>query len=228
MKAKFGSIIVDGRNKLGGSIYSKNRYGNYSKTFVNPTNTITSYRTANRASFAAISQSWRNLTEDQRNGWNSAVFEYAKTDIFGDLRNPSGYNLYMRVNCLRNIFSLAIVNDAPSPVVCSLSDVQLQYMSVDSEAVQFGFSFVAVGYDRCYAKISRGLSAGINYAEKWMVNAVCGMSPTSAGYSSETFFYNHFGSWPAIGESIHFRVFVINSSTGQSCNFFYRKIIRSY
>lgn len=98
MKMKFGAIVVDGRNKIGGHVASKNRAGAYLRTKVTPVNPQTQYQNNVRAIMTNFAQTWRTLTAAQRNAWNSVVGDFARTDIFGDIRNPSGFNLYMRLN----------------------------------------------------------------------------------------------------------------------------------
>ena len=40
MKIKFGSEVVDGRGKIGGHVYSKNKGGAYKRTKVTPSNPL--------------------------------------------------------------------------------------------------------------------------------------------------------------------------------------------
>jgi len=98
MKAKFGAIVVAGRGKIGGHVASQNRAGAYFRTKVTPTNPQSSAQTTVRNRFGGLSSAWRSLTPAQRAAWNAAVVDYAKTDIFGDLRNPTGAALYQRLN----------------------------------------------------------------------------------------------------------------------------------
>lgn len=97
-KVKFGMMMTDARGKLGGHVFAKNRSGNYVRTKVTPVNPSTSFQTAIRALFAAITAGWSILTNAQRDAWNGAVGDWARTDIFGDLKNPSGKTLYQRLN----------------------------------------------------------------------------------------------------------------------------------
>lgn len=98
MKAKFGAIVVDGRGKIGGHVASKNRGGAYFRTKVTPVNPQTGYQAGVRNRFTSLSQAWKGLTAEARDAWNSAVASYQRTDIFGDLKTPSGFNLYQRLN----------------------------------------------------------------------------------------------------------------------------------
>ncbi len=98
MIIKFGAIVVDGRGKLGGHVFSKNRSGAYMRTKVTPTNPQTSSQTAVRNLFGSLSQAWSGLTQPIRNGWDGAVTAWQDTNIFGDIRIPTGKNLYLRLN----------------------------------------------------------------------------------------------------------------------------------
>lgn len=98
---KWGMMVVDGRGKLGGHVLTKSRNGATARTKVTPANPQTSYQQANRALFGQLSSNWAGLTESQRKAWNGAVGAWQKTNIFGDLKSPSGRDLYISLN--RNI-----------------------------------------------------------------------------------------------------------------------------
>lgn len=97
-KVKFGMMMTDARGKLGGQVFSKNRSGSYVRTKVTPVNPQTSFQQASRFLLGSLSQQWSGLTRTQIQAWNDAVSDWARTDIFGDLRNPTGKNLFTEVN----------------------------------------------------------------------------------------------------------------------------------
>lgn len=115
MKAKFGIVVVDGRGKSNGNVYAKNRAGNYIRTKVTPVNPRTAAQLGQRSSVTSLSQAWRGLDEAERAAWNAAVTNFQKTDIFGDLRKPSGFNLYMRLNLNLLAISEAVIDTPPVP-----------------------------------------------------------------------------------------------------------------
>ena len=98
MKIKFGAIVVAGSGKIGGHVAAKNRAGAYLRTKVTPSNPNTAAQANARAILASLSTGWGLLTESQRQSWNDAVTSFATTDIFGDIKNPSGINLYVKLN----------------------------------------------------------------------------------------------------------------------------------
>lgn len=97
-KIKFGALVVDGRGKLGGHVLAQNRGGSYIRTKVTPANPQSVAQMAVRGSFAAISSGWSQLTEAQRDSFDSLVSAYSRTNVFGDIKNPSGKALYQRLN----------------------------------------------------------------------------------------------------------------------------------
>jgi hypothetical protein len=98
MKIKFGAIVVAGSGKIGGHVASKNRGGAYLRTKVTPTNPSTPKQNEVRALLGSLSAQWSQLTESERLAWNNAVKDFATTDIFGDIKNPSGINLFVKIN----------------------------------------------------------------------------------------------------------------------------------
>ena len=132
MKIKFGMMMTDGRGKLGGQVASKNRAGAYVRTKTSPVNPQSTNQSMVRASFAAVSSLWRGLTDQNRASWNEAVNNWQRTDVFGDLKTPSGFNLFMRLcTPLQNAFGDVIIGlYAPTPVeMPALSEVTATYTS---------------------------------------------------------------------------------------------------
>lgn len=120
MKMKWGALVVDGRNKIGGHVASANRAGAYLRTKVTPVNPKSAHQVTVRARLSSISSSWRSLTASQILAWNAAVSDYKKTDIFGDIKNPSGFNLYQKLNNnLANVGGTALTLP-PAPVGVSV------------------------------------------------------------------------------------------------------------
>jgi len=115
MKMKWGALVVDGRGKIGGHVASKNRAGAYLRTKVTPVNPQSSDQLTVRNRFTTYSQLWRGLTQAQRDAWNAAVADFARTDIFGDLKNPTGFNLYQRLNNNLVLASETAITSPPTP-----------------------------------------------------------------------------------------------------------------
>ena len=122
-KIKFGMMMTDASGKLGGQVFSKNRGGSYVRTKVTPTNPQSTAQMSVRGIFASISSRWSSLTEAQRNSFNGFVSAYARTDIFGDLRNPSGKSLFQRLNQNLELSGQPQINNCTSPVEVPFANV---------------------------------------------------------------------------------------------------------
>ena len=165
MKLKFGAIVTDGRGKIGGHVASKNRAGAYLRTKVTPSNPNTVAQAKARSILASLSQMWSQLTESQRSGWNGAVKEYSTTDIFGDIKNPSGINLFVKLNS--NLISVGLpqVSDVPAkseiPAVIVIEGVYK--ISTGTLSVYFN-NVLADGY-KALVRATPKLSAGVSFVK---------------------------------------------------------------
>lgn len=97
-KIKWGAIVIAGSGKLGGHVFARNRGGAYMRTKVTPSNPQSTAQMSVRGAFAGISSSWSALAAAGRDSFNAFVNSYQTTDIFGDIKNPSGKTLFQRLN----------------------------------------------------------------------------------------------------------------------------------
>lgn len=143
------AIVADIRNKLNGSVFSKNRYGSYVRTKVTPVNPQTIYQQAARNNLATSSQSWRGLSDPQRQSFIDGAINFPQTDIFGNTKVLSGQALYVKLNT--NIANLggAPLTACPMPVALATLNslvltatqtgavVSLEYGTTGANADQF-------------------------------------------------------------------------------------------
>jgi hypothetical protein len=140
MKIKFGSLVVAGSGKIGGHVASKNRGGAYLRTKVTPSNPQTIRQLTARSILASLSSAWSGLTASQRASWSNAVANFATTDIFGDIRNPSGNNLYVKLNTNLINTAQSTLNSAPeklevpfSGITSAVADISESELTVSVE-----------------------------------------------------------------------------------------------
>jgi len=115
MLIKFGSIVTQGRGKLGGHVYSKNRQGAYIRTNAVPSNPQTASQQTIRLFLTQFSQAWSNLSTEQIAGWNDAAKLFVNKNVFGDDVIPSGKNLFTGLNQTLAYSGQATLEDAPTP-----------------------------------------------------------------------------------------------------------------
>jgi hypothetical protein len=125
MKIKYGAGIVDGSGKLNGWVASKNRGGSYMRTKVTPLNPSTSAQQNARGILGSLSTQWSQLTENQRLSFNNAVADFSRTDIFGDIRNPSGINLFVKLNT-------NLINTGQPQITSAPAKEEIIFSAIDS------------------------------------------------------------------------------------------------
>ena len=135
MKIKWGALVVDGRGKLGGHVAAQNKGGSYLRTKVTPSNPQTTAQTSVRNLFGSISASWGGLTQDQINAWNSAVDEWKKSNIFGDLKQPSGKALFQRLNTQAQVAGYSTLNVPPVKDSLPASNVTAVTMGITAAEI---------------------------------------------------------------------------------------------
>jgi hypothetical protein len=215
MKMKWGALVVDGRNKIGGHVASKNRAGSYLRTKVTPVNPNTIDQVTARGRITSLSQAWKALTQAERDSWNSAVTSWARTDIFGDLRNPSGFNLYIRLNCNLLEIGAAVIDTAPLPG--SVATIQLTSLVADVSSSQFDLGFTPSPWpsgDSVIIRATPGLSPGINFVKNQLRNIYVLTGPQVSPEALGVQYLAKFGSLIA-GTRIFAEAIPVSFTTGQ-------------
>lgn len=214
MKTKFGAIIVDGRGKINGMVAAKNRAGAYLRTKVTPVNPRSTAQSEVRNRLAGLAQGWRGLTVAQILAWNAAVSNFAKTDIFGDLKNPSGFNLYCRLNSNLLIASESAIANPPLPGAVESIDSISVAMDIGAGGFALTFSPAIPATDKFLILATPGVSAGRSFSKNlFRVIEVVENGDTSP-YDFETSYTAKFGV-PAVGQKVFVAMVGINISTGQ-------------
>jgi hypothetical protein len=203
-KIKFGMFMTDARGKVGGHVFSKNRSGAYVRTKVTPTNARTVRQTAIRSLLGAISQKWSTISQEARNGFNSAVADWSTTDIFGDSRNPSGKTLFTKLNMNAINAGQPEIETVPAKAempVMNLTEVKIAltageiYITTDTE----------FNPGSCVVSATAQLSAGTSFYKgkyRQIAVSVGEVAPISELFDA---YVAKFGT-PKIGDNISFEI----------------------
>ena len=114
MKFK-SALVTTASGSIGGMTASRNRGGMYLRGIGNPTNPNTPQQQEIRGILGTLSQRWQTtLTDAQREAWRTYATNVSVTDVFGDSRNLSGQQMYVRSNTPRLQAGLAAVDDGPT------------------------------------------------------------------------------------------------------------------
>lgn len=215
MKIKWGALVTDGRNKIGGQVASKNRYGAYMRTKVTPVNPATAYQVNARQRFATLSAAWRGLAAAQIIAWNNAVGDYARTDIFGDLRNPTGFNLYQRLN--NSLVNVGVTALSSPPLPGSVTNFTSLSVAAASGAGTLTITFAAAiaATEKILVFGTPAISPGISFVKSEFRQYDVLTSADTSPLSSETEYETKFGSIGAAGQKIFIKLVPVLVATGQ-------------
>lgn len=212
MKVKFGSEIVDGRGKIGGHVFAKNRSGNYKRVKVTPVNPQTSFQQDVRNRLSTYSSNWAGLTEAQRDAFDGAVDRFAKTDIFGDLRNPTGKNLYTRLNINLDEIGGTAITAPPA----TLPVVEGKITAVNAAA---GLGTLTIDFENENANMTYIVSAtpqispGKNYVKNLYRDIAVVTSAAIDGYNLAAEYTARFGALVE-GQKMFVKVTAVRTTTG--------------
>ena len=112
---KMAHIVAEARGSIAGTVFSKNTYGAYLRAKVTPVNPQTVAQQSSRNFMTTVAQTWRGLTQLQRDLWNGSAVNFSRTNIFGDSVQLTGFNLFMRLN--KNLLEIggSQIANAPQP-----------------------------------------------------------------------------------------------------------------
>ena len=215
-KVKFSALISEMRNKLNGSVFSRNRGGAYLRNKVTPLNPQTTAQVEARSLLASFSQAWRALTQVQRDAWNAAVSNWTTTDVFGDSVKPTGATLFIRLNINISIAGGSVINTPPAPVgVEALTLLELEALEPGSVlTMDFLPGSVPTGVSMV-VEMTPCLSPGISNANSQfrVIEVLSEGVPTPATLSGP--YVNKFGPLVA-GQKVFVRAKMINVTTGET------------
>jgi hypothetical protein len=216
MKTKFGAIIVAGSGKIGGQVASRNRAGSYMRTKVTPVNPNTSYQAEVRNRLSAISTAWRALGAALILAWNNAVGMFQGTDVFGDLKTPSGFNLYQALNNNLLRIGKSVITAPPLPLAVPVIETGV-LAAVHAGAVTITFTndpVVTASSVELYA--TPALSPGVSFVKSELRRI--GLMPAIVAHvATITTIYNaKYGAVGAAGQKLFVMLRQIAWVSGQA------------
>lgn len=112
-KILFGNVVADARGKLGGVVMSRNTYGGYVRQKVSPVQPRSQGQLNQRNFFATVVRSWNDLTQSQRDAWNSFAPLFPFRDVFGLSKARTGQNMFVSLNLALMSNALDVLTDPP-------------------------------------------------------------------------------------------------------------------
>lgn len=215
-KIKYSALVSEMRNKLNGSVLSKNRYGNYVRNKVTPVNPQTSYQQNVRALLASVSQAWAGLTDSARNGFTALAQNHPFTDIFGDSKTLDGKAMFSKLNMNLQKIGLSPITVAPVFVGMPFVEATGATASVASGLeLDVSVATIPAGFT-AVVEATPPLPATINFVKNRYRQL--GTAVAAASVIDATSIYNaRLGALSAgdVGKVVHYRLSLVSNTTGQ-------------
>lgn len=116
MKYAPSALVGQLSGSQGSTVASRNRYGSYFRGRSTPVNPDTTPQQLVRARLGNLSQLWRQLTNNQRDGWNALGTQVSRQDSLGVAYTLNGQSLYTSINLNRLAVGNAIISDPPPSI----------------------------------------------------------------------------------------------------------------
>ncbi len=113
MKFTPGPTIAAASGSIGGTVYSHNRGGMYTRNRSIPITSSSSFALNAKQRLATASQDWQSLTDAQRFSWANWALQNPVTDALGFPRHLSGHQAFTGLNARRAGHGDASLNDPP-------------------------------------------------------------------------------------------------------------------
>jgi len=213
---KFGNIIVAMSGKISGNIYSKNKGGAYSRTWVKPVNPKSTAQLGVRNTLTSLSQAWRGLTASVRQGWSAAVSNFQRVNRTADVITLSGNALYVSLNKNLADVGIAAITNAPAPT--SVGYVSVLSTVADNSSNTLVATFTAVNDTNIRYKVfaTPALSAGIDSAGTRYRQIGASGTAEASPFSLTALYGAKFGAVGGVGQKIFVKLVPVDISTGQT------------
>ena len=214
-KIKFGAIVTDMRGKVGSQVFSKNRFGAYARGFKVNVISATPAQITARNRLATFSTAWRSLLQSTRDAWNEAVPNFKHTNIFGSIISPSGFDLYVKLNCNLDQIGIARLVNPPSPgLIQNVSNLSIAADQVAGTlTISFDDSLVSADHYFIFST-TNCISPGIKYVKNLLRAIAIVPQGTASPYNAFAEFIAKYGALVA-SQRISVSCVSVNSITGQ-------------
>jgi len=112
-KIIFGPIVESAKGSIGGVTFQSNAAGTIIRSRPHVSRKSTHKQNIKHLVIAKINWRWQQLTEAEREQWNTFAATYTKTNKFGQVKKLTGLNWFFSVNFWRIQINLAHLTTPP-------------------------------------------------------------------------------------------------------------------
>jgi hypothetical protein len=210
-------MVTDARGSVGGTVYSRNKGGAYSRARVAPINRNTPAQTQVRANFGNNAKAWSTVLDAlQRTEWTNFAAANPRVNILGASIILSGIAMYQSLNqVLVQIGSAPISDPPPDLSVPALSPIETVTAVAETPQISFTTPEPTGNNARYYTFATRPLSPGATpqTSDFRFVAALneTALTPFLVNFTDE--YTAIFGTW-TVGASIGVLIATVNTASG--------------
>lgn len=229
---KLTAIVDNISGKLNGTVFAKNKGGNYMRSKSKPSNPKTSAQMAVRAQFGAISAAWKNLTESARSAWRESASSFPYINRLGDTKILSGFALHQKLNTNLDLIGEAALTFPPepkTPVNFGVITVTAVYDKIKDESILkiLALQSSVDTNSKTLIYATPPLSAGVENFENKL--RLIGINPSNAfdsAYDANDLYEAVFGQLP-VGAKVGIKLQNISTESGMTSASMYATAIKT-
>ena len=140
MKFTPGPAIAAASGSIGGTVFSRNRYGAYTRNRAIPIKSTTIYALAAKARLGGISAEWQDITAAEKLAWNSWALNNPVTDTLGQSQILTGHAAFVSLNARIDFVGGAHIDKPPVVVAPSALLTVTPTIDIGAGAIQLAFT----------------------------------------------------------------------------------------
>lgn len=213
--AKFtpGPMVAAVSGSQGGTVFSRNRYGAYTRFRAVPITSTTDAAVAAKAALAAASQAWQGLTADQKQAWAAWARSNPITDKLGQAQTLTGHAAYSGNHA--RALSLAVTPITDPPIIAAPAPISTITQSCDIGAGTFDLTFTPTptgAAEKLWLRVAIVDSAGITYVQNLLKFVGVSGAAQASPFDHQTLVEARFGTL-IVGQSVHTEVRVVSTAS---------------
>jgi len=210
-----GGLVGQISGRLGGDVFSHNRYGQYVRSGTNPVTSTTPYALAAKARMTTTSQGWQSLSAALKLAWNAWASTNPTINRLGESIHLTGHAAYVSINT--RLLACAVAGITAPPIEPAPAPLLTLTLAADIGPGDFEFAYTATplaAADYLWINACVLDSTGINYVANYLRLVGVSAAEQASPFDPQTLIEARFGS-VAVDQIIVATVSVFDSLTGQ-------------
>lgn len=213
-KIVFSSMINDARNKVGGVVFTKGRFGAVTRRKVSPVQPRTTAQSNVRSGFTGFSKDWASvLTDTQRAAWISLAKANPVRDVFGATITLTGLQMFQKLNRALQTIGVAEILTPPVSLSAESPSSGLIVANHTGPVLTILPGTFNTGADDWVIRAAPQTNAGRSFIGSKLVVVKFGSTVLAAAQSFATEYIAKFGALQ-VGQRVFASIQYVNNTTG--------------